>query len=183
VGELWVRGPSVAPGYFGATPEAESAGTSFGHRLEGEAGTWLRTRDFGGIFEDDLFITGRLADLIILGGRNIYPQDVERAAEAAHPALSRGGSVAFSVEGEDRERLVVAAEVERAAVRGVDPEAVTRAVRGALFTEEGLGLDELVLLRPAALPRTTSGKPRRRACRELYLSRQLARLAPGERSS
>ncbi len=129
VGEVWVRGPGVARGYWDC--ERASAET-FGATLSRAGGlTYLRTGDLGFLRDGELFVTGRLKDLIIIGGRNLYPQDIERTAELAHASVRSGGVAAFAVEVDGRERLVVAAEVERAGTgdRGAE---VIAAIRGAV---------------------------------------------------
>jgi acyl-CoA synthetase (AMP-forming)/AMP-acid ligase II len=168
VGEIWVAGPSVALGYW-EKPE-ESAGV-FQNRLSDDDRRYLRTGDLGFVRDGDLFVTGRLKDLIIVRGRNFSPQDIEEVAEFSHPALALSGSVAFGVDEEGEERVVVASEVRREHRRGVDAPTVLRAVREAVAAETGLRLHAVLLLKPHELPRTTSGKIRHRACRAAYLER------------
>ncbi|HEX2163967.1 MAG TPA: fatty acyl-AMP ligase, partial [Thermoanaerobaculia bacterium] len=166
VGEIWVSGPSVAGGYWGRPEETERV---FAARLAGGEGPFLRTGDLGFLApaaageEPQLFVTGRVKDLVILRGRNVYPQDVEATVEAAHPALEAGGAAAFGVDDGGEERLVVACEVRRSVRRSGDElwDEVGAAVRQAVFEEHEAALHDLVLLRPGALPRTTSGKVRR----------------------
>jgi acyl-CoA synthetase (AMP-forming)/AMP-acid ligase II len=128
VGEVWVRGPQVAQGYW-----ANPAGTGavFGGRLAGEGGPFLRTGDLGFLHDGELFITGRLKDLIIVDGRNHYPQDVEWTVERSHPALRPGCGAAFAVERDNAERLVVVHELERHGF-GVPREDILAAVRKAV---------------------------------------------------
>ncbi len=165
IGEIWVSGPSVAPGYWGR-PEAGTE--AFRARLEGNGRDWLRTGDLGFVLDGEVFVAGRLKDVIILRGRNLYPQDLEAAAEASHPALVGGGSAAFSVPGpEGEEALVLVAEVERRA--DLEPAEVFQAMRRVLSEELEVRLDDAVLIRAGTLPRTTSGKVRRRGCRDAYL--------------
>ncbi len=189
VGEIWLAGDSVARGYWGQ-PEATAA--DFGARLADEpaAGPYLRTGDLGFLDRGELFVTGRLKDLVILRGRNHYPQDIERTAEAAHPALRPGASAAFGVEASSEaasdselppaveERLVIACEIDP---RSLEPgersyAAVAEAVRGAVAEEHEAQVHEVVLLRAAALPKTSSGKVRRQAARAVYLDGSLAAL-------
>ena len=171
VGEIWVRGPSVAGGYW-RLPEENAA--TFEGRLRGDAGpAFLRTGDLGFQREGRLYITGRLKDLIIVRGRNLYPQDVEAAAETSHPLLRPGGGAAFSVERDGEERLVVVHEVHR----HFKPEAggdVRDAVRAAISETFEVAAWAVELIRPASLPRTSSGKVRRGACRDLFLTGRLA---------
>ncbi|HEY7215694.1 MAG TPA: AMP-binding protein, partial [Thermoanaerobaculia bacterium] len=168
VGEVWVAGPSVAQGYWNR-PEETAA--TFRARLAGD-GPYLRTGDLGFLDGGELFITGRLKDLVILRGRNHYPQDIEATVEAAHPALRPAGAAAFSVEVAGEERLVVVAEVERTA-KG-DLEEVAGAVREAVVQEHEAQVHEVVLIRTATLPKTSSGKVQRGACRSSYLAGELA---------
>ncbi|HEX4959260.1 MAG TPA: amino acid adenylation domain-containing protein [Thermoanaerobaculia bacterium] len=171
VGEIWVAGPSVAQGYW-QRPEETAA--TFGARLADGSGPFLRTGDLGFVAAGELFLTGRLKDLIILRGRNHYPQDLELTAERSHADLSAGGGAAFSVDaiGAGEERLVIVLEVVRHAVAGLDAgtaEEIAAAVRLAVAGEHEVSVAEVVLIRPETLPRTSSGKVRRRACRHLYL--------------
>ncbi|TWP46768.1 AMP-binding protein [Lentzea tibetensis] len=160
VGEVWTTGSSTGIGYW-QRPEESLA--TFGNELPGEPGTWLRTGDLG--FLDDtgeLFLTGRMKDLIIQHGRNLYPQDLERTAEEAHPGLRPGCGAAFTV-GDDDEKLVLVQEVVDEAV-DAGP-----AVAAALAADHEVSLHELVLIRTRSVPKTTSGKIARRACRKAYL--------------
>jgi amino acid adenylation domain-containing protein len=175
VGEIWVSGPSVAPAYWGR-PEASE--TELHARLADGSGSFLRTGDLGFLRDGELYVTGRRKDLIILRGRNHYPQDLELTAERAHPALRPGGGAAFSVEVLGEERLVVVFEARREAERhglqALAVDEVAAAVRRSLAEEHEVQLHELVLIRPASLPRTSSGKVQRHRCRELYLDGGLA---------
>jgi amino acid adenylation domain-containing protein/non-ribosomal peptide synthase protein (TIGR01720 family) len=172
VGEIWVASPSVAQGYW-ERPQETAA--TFGASLADGAGPFLRTGDLGFVSEGEVFLTGRLKDLIILRGRNHYPQDLERTAEESHADLRPGGGAAFALEAggeEGEERLVIVHEVARHAAAGLDAgrsEAIAAAVRAAVAEEHEVSVSEVVLIRPETLPRTSSGKVRRSACRELYL--------------
>lgn len=164
VGEIWVAGPSVAPGYW-RRPK-ESAHT-FGARLaDSGEGLFLRTGDLGFIQEGQLFITGRLKDLMIIRGANHYPQDIEQTAQQAHPGLCPGGGAAFTLDIESEERLVLVQELQRSAYRRFDTGRLIGDIRAAVAAEHTLGVHAVVLIKTASLPRTTSGKVRRRACRE-----------------
>jgi acyl-CoA synthetase (AMP-forming)/AMP-acid ligase II len=174
IGEIWVRGPNVARGYW-RNPAATAA--SFMAEIAGEAGRqWLRTGDLG--FLDpagELYITGRRKDLIIIRGVNYYPQDIERTVEECHPALRRHGGAAFAVA--DPERLVVVHEVERSERRRVAPDEILAAIREALVREHDVAAHRIVLLRPGSLPKTTSGKIQRARARQLWLEGRLDTLA------
>jgi amino acid adenylation domain-containing protein len=174
VGEIWIAGPAVAAGYWGL-PEATSA--TFGAHTASGDGPFLRTGDLGflgGSIEDggELFVTGRSKDLIILRGRNHYPQDIELTVERSHPALRPGCGAAFSVDVEGEERLVVVQEVRREH-REDDPADLVAAIRRAVAEEHEVQVQAVVLLRPATLPKTTSGKIQRAATRARFLDGSL----------
>jgi acyl-CoA synthetase (AMP-forming)/AMP-acid ligase II len=175
VGEIWIAGPSVAQGYWG---NAEATERDFGARLAGEpdAGPFLRTGDLGFFLDGELFVTGRLKDLIILRGRNLYPQDIELTAERAHSALRAGCGAAFSVDIEGEERLVIAQELERGA-ENVSPDEINEAVRAAVARDHEAGVYDIVLLRLGTIPKTSSGKIQRQACRAAYRRGDLAQLS------
>ncbi|HEX2253343.1 MAG TPA: fatty acyl-AMP ligase, partial [Thermoanaerobaculia bacterium] len=173
VGEIWVGGPSVAGGYWQRPEESRRA---FGASLADGRGPFLRTGDLG--FLDaagELFVTGRLKDLIIVRGRNYYPHDLELTALASHADLRAGGGAAFTVEADGEERPVLVHELERH--HGDDLEAVAAAARQAVAEEHELQLHDVVLIRTGTLPKTTSGKVQRRACRQLYLDGELVVVA------
>ena len=169
VGEIWLAGPSVCRGYWDKTEETSA---TFGARLADGNGPFLRTGDLGFLQDGELFIAGRLKDLIILRGRNCYPQDLERTAELSHPDLRPGGGAAFSIDLDGEERLVLVHEIARRSRASV--EEIAAAVRGALSEEHEVSVAEVVLIRPETLPRTSSGKVRRRACRTAWLEGSLA---------
>jgi 8-amino-7-oxononanoate synthase len=170
VGEIWIRGDSVAKGYWNRPTDNA---TAFDARLEGNENGFLRTGDLGFLDDGQLFVTGRLKDLIILGGRNYYPQDLELAAERSHPSLRPGHAAAFAIDQEHGpERLAIVLEVTRHH-RESENEAVFSAVRRALAEREGVLPDLVVLVRQNSVPRTSSGKVQRRATRALLLDGQL----------
>jgi fatty acid CoA ligase FadD32 len=171
VGEIWVNGPNVSPGYW-RNPEktAEVFGAALAEPAGGlPAGGWLRTGDLGVVHEGELYVTGRIKDLIIVDGRNHYPQDVEVSAQEAHEGIRRDHVAAFAVSGDDGDRVVVVAERGRRG-EGVPVEDIARAVRRTVNTGHELRLDDFVLVEPGGVPRTSSGKIARSACRERYLA-------------
>ncbi|MCA9658182.1 MAG: AMP-binding protein, partial [Myxococcales bacterium] len=176
IGEIWLRGPSVAGGYW-ERPE-ESAAT-FNATLEGGAGGFLRTGDLGFLRGDELFVVGRLKDLLIIRGRNVYPQDIEAAAQEAHPHVRAGCVAAFGVDVGGEERAVVVAEVDP---RGapLDAEAILQAVRARVAEELELELHVVSLLARGGLPKTSSGKIQRRATGAAWTSGELEELARAE---
>lgn len=169
VGEIWVNGPSVAGGYWGQPELSKSAFQAY--TTSGE-GPFLRTGDLGFLHDGELYVTGRLKDLIIVRGQNHYPDDIEATVYNGHPEFKPHGVAAFTVEGE---QLVVVAEVDRHLIAELNTEKyreITANTRKYVSDAHGLRVVELVLIRPATLPKTSSGKIRRRYCRELYLSNQ-----------
>lgn len=167
-GEIWVKGPNVASGYW---DKAGATADTFEARLETGEGGFLRTGDLGFIDQGELFVTGRLKDLIIIRGRNLHPQDVESTVEHAHPSVRPGRSAAFSAEILGEERLVIVCEVARRVL--LDPAPVQDAVRREVASAHGIAVHEVVLLEPSRLPRTSSGKPRRALSRERFLAGRL----------
>jgi acyl-CoA synthetase (AMP-forming)/AMP-acid ligase II len=182
VGEIWVNGPNVAPGYFAPPAESSSgkdaavaSGQVFGAALVSPpdglpAGGWLRTGDLGVVDGGELFVTGRMKDLIVIDGRNHYPQDIEAAVQAAHPAIRNDRVAAFAVTTDEGDRVVVVAERARQDSGPPDLVAVARAVRGAVAVRHNVRLYDFMLVRPGTVPRTSSGKISRSASRERYLA-------------
>ncbi|MFI1165458.1 fatty acyl-AMP ligase [Streptomyces sp. NPDC020801] len=171
-GEIWVDGASVAKGYW---RNALATRETFRATLTGRAGRFLRTGDLGFLRGGELFVTGRLKDLIVIDGRNHYPQDLELSAELSHPALRPGCTAAFSVDGTaEGEQPVVVAEVAPDAAG--EAEKITDQVRGAIGEAHGLSLRDVVLVRPGTIPKTSSGKIQRHATRTAYLDGTLTLL-------
>jgi len=164
IGEIWIGGPSIAQGYW---QNAEMSARTFSVDAEGKR--WLRTGDLGFVDGGELFVSGRLKDLIIVRGRNYYPHDLEYAVEAATDALNPTSTVAFAVDEADGEKLVVLAELKRNRVRQGDYRAEFAAMRARLTEECGIQTDRIVFLKPGSILKTSSGKLRRSACREAYL--------------
>ena len=165
VGEIWVSGASVAQGYWGK--EAESDQMFRARLADGSDDAYLRTEDYGFMVNGSLFITGRIKDLIIIRGINHYPQDIEATAERSHPALRRGCGAAFSIDAGEEERLVVVHELEFRAKASA--EEVAQAMRQLIAEEHDLQLHALMLVKPGTIPKTSSGKIRRRSCRAGFL--------------
>ena len=181
-GEIWVSGPNVAQGYF---QRPELSAETFTARLSGDAAgaaypgwTYLRTGDVGFVAEGELYVTGRIKDVVIIAGRNLYPHDIEASVVAAHPDLRR--AAAFSVAAEQHEEeLVVVAEFRRAGRRTADCLARAReAVIRAVAADHAVRLGALHLGPPGTVATTTSGKVRRAATRQAYLAGALKSLAP-----
>ncbi|MFQ5409417.1 MAG: fatty acyl-AMP ligase, partial [Anaerolineales bacterium] len=173
IGEVWISSGSVARGYWNRPDETLQ---TFGAYLSDSGdGPYLRTGDLGFFHAENLFITGRIKDMIIIRGRNVYPQDVEALVERSHPALRRGFGAAFAVEGgaSGSEGLVVVNEIERRYRNSVDAEEVIIAIRTAIAAGVELQPSAIVLARPNSIPMTSSGKVRRRQCRRDYLDGKL----------
>jgi natural product biosynthesis luciferase-like monooxygenase protein len=167
IGEIWVRGSSVACGYWNAP--AETAHAFEARLVEGE-GPFLRTGDLGFIHEGELYITGRRKDVIIIQGANYFPQDIEIAVKGAHRRIRE--VIAFG--SDEPERLIVVGELAKQNVaRQGEYEKILTFVRCAIGERMGLGLSELVLINPRMLPRTSSGKVRRAACKLAWQSGEL----------
>ncbi len=175
VGEIWVEGPNVAPGYwhkpeltektFGGMLPSPSAGTP--------VGPWLRTGDLGFIDDGEMYIVGRMKDILIVRGRNHYPEDIESTVTE----ISRGRVAAISVSAGESEKLVLIIEYKKRPDAGGDAlEAVKNDITAAIARAHGLTAADLLLVAPGSIPTTTSGKIRRAACGDLYLAQQFTRL-------
>ncbi|MFJ4192152.1 amino acid adenylation domain-containing protein [Kitasatospora sp. NPDC089509] len=179
IGEIWLSGPSVAQGYWNR-PEHSAA--TFGARLadeetaDDEGPTFLRTGDLGLLRDGELYVTGRLKDLVIVRGRNHYPQDIEQTVAAVHPALRANCGAAVQVELAGAAELVIVHEVSRDHQDG-DLPALARAVREAVAEAHGVRPAAVVLIRAATLPRTSSGKVQRHVCAASYREGALTALA------
>ncbi|MBW4500872.1 MAG: amino acid adenylation domain-containing protein [Scytonema hyalinum WJT4-NPBG1] len=169
VGEIWVSGPSVGKGYWNRTVETEQ--TFYAYLKDTGEGPFLRTGDLGFLDNGEVFITGRAKDLIIIRGRNLYPQDIELTAERSHPSLRLGSGAAFTVEVDNEERLVVVQELEFRAKPNL--EEVTAAIRQAVTEEHEVQVYAVVLIKPGSIPKTSSGKIQRRACKAEFLAGSL----------
>jgi acyl-CoA synthetase (AMP-forming)/AMP-acid ligase II len=176
IGEIWVQGPLVAQGYWQAPEATEEV---FHGKIAGEDGSsWLRTGDLG-CFDDtgEIYITGRIKDIMIVRGSNYYPQDLELTAEKSHPSLRRGYAAAFMFvqEPEDeRELLAIACEVRKDHLSRLDIDEIVGAVRMAVVREHELTVHRVILTEPGTIPKTTSGKIRRQATRERWQRGELA---------
>ncbi len=175
VGEVWLSGPSVASGYW---KPGEADRDTFAARLAGadaDATDWLRTGDLAFVDAGEVFVTGRRKDLIVVRGRNHYPQDLELSSENSHPGLRRGGAAAFAVQGDGTEAVVIVQEVDRR-YDGADWDELATAVRRAVAADNDLAVQDVVLVAAGAVPKTSSGKVQRRACRAAFLDGKLTRL-------
>jgi len=175
IGEIWVSGPGVAKGYWNQPDASERTFRAF--LADTGEGPFLRTGDLGFLHEGELFIAGRIKDVIIIQGRNHHPQDIEATVEACHPSLRRGGCAAFSVDVDRAERLVILHEIKAERNEQIEDRAIVWAIRHAVAEHYGLPVHTIVLLPPESLPKTTSGKLQRFACRAAFLENRLEPLA------
>ena len=186
VGEIWISNSSVAKGYWNRCEETEHTFNAYlGDTLEGP---FLRTGDLGFMDNGQLFITGRLKDLIIIGGANHYPEDIEQTVIRSHTAIRTGSCAAFSLDIDNEERLVIVAEVEkhiptitdRHVASGLEPEGqvglyakVVSTVRRAVAEHHSLRAHQVLLIKRGSIPKTSSGKVQRNACRSRFLAGSL----------
>ena len=166
VGEIWVSGPSVAQGYWNR-PEV-TANIFHAYLKDTGEGPFLRTGDLGFMQDGELFITGRLKDLIIIRGRNYYPQDIELTVGQAHSRLRPDNGAAITVDIDGTERLVIVHEIERRQQRELD--GVFDAIRRNVAAEHELPVEAITLIKAGSIPKTSSGKIQRHACRQGFLN-------------
>jgi FkbH-like protein len=169
IGEIWIDSPSVAKGYWNRP--AETAQTFQAHIAGSGGGAFLRTGDLGFLREGELYVTARCKDLIIIHGLNYYPQDIEWTVEKSNKALRSGGGAAFSVDVNGEERLVIIQEVEYQ--QSLHVAEIIDDIRKSVGEEYELDAYAIVLVRPRSVPRTSSGKIRRSACRDQFIQRSL----------
>lgn len=165
-GEVWFKGETVSPGYWQKEIETNEI---FNQELEGETG-YLRTGDLGFIRKGELFITGRIKDLVIVNGQNFYPDDLEFYTGTADEALVKHGSVAFSVEHNDREKLIIVQELKQTFLKKTNYQEVLNNIRVAISGNFEVEPDHIVLVKTKSLYKTSSGKLMRSKTRQQYLS-------------
>jgi acyl-CoA synthetase (AMP-forming)/AMP-acid ligase II len=169
IGEICVSGKSVARDY--GRMEGES------HFVMIHDSRFLRTGDLGFVLDDELFLTGRIKDVIIIRGKNHDPSEIERASFTSHPALNENGAAAFSIVAEDIERLVVVQEVRRTFARQSDFTDVIDSIVGGVSETHGVVPYDIGVILPGTLPKTTSGKIQRSKCRELWMANKFEVIA------
>ncbi|MBR8835929.1 MAG: AMP-binding protein [Stigonema ocellatum SAG 48.90 = DSM 106950] len=171
IGEIWVAGQSVTSGYWKKPEETQQ---TFNAQLQDtKEGSFLRTGDLGFLLDGELFITGRLKDMIIIRGQNHYPQDIELTVQKSHPALRTNCGAVFSVEIKGVEQLVITQEIERTYLRQLDVDEVVKSIRQAVSEQHQLQVYTILLLKTASIPKTSSGKIQRHACRVGFLNETL----------
>jgi acyl-CoA synthetase (AMP-forming)/AMP-acid ligase II len=173
VGEIWVSGSSIAQGYW---QQEEKTIATFQAKLANKTDerNFLRTGDRGFLRAGELFITGRLKDVIIIWGRNHYPQDIEYSVQESHQALRLDCGAAFTIEIDNQDKLVIVQEVERTHLSKLNVNEVFSAIREAVALHHALQVYAIALIKPASIPKTSSGKIQRHACRHAFLTETLA---------
>ena len=180
IGEVWLSGPSVCRGYWNRDEETLA---TFSAELEGVPDKrFLRTGDLGVMRGGQLYISGRLKNIVIVRGLNYICEDIEELAQASHRAITTAPAAAFGVEGSAGEELVIAQEISRTHVTEFDPTEVTAAIQESIVLHHGIRASDVVLVQPGALPRTTSGKLQRYKARDLYLAGKLTVISEPDRS-
>ncbi len=169
IGEIWFSSSSVGQGYWQLPAKTQE---TFQASLNGQ-GKYLRTGDLGFIDNRELYITGRLHDVLVFWGLNHYPQQIEQTVEQCHPGLKPNCGAAFSIEVEGKARLVVAQEIERTYRQFLVMDEVVAAIRWQIFQEHFIDIYSIVLLKPGRIPKTSSGKVQRSACKAMFLDGSL----------
>lgn len=179
IGEIWVSGACVASGYW-RRPEVTEQ--TFGARTTDGQGPFLRTGDLGIVIDDQLYVTGRIKEVMIVNGRNIYPQDIEATVQRSHDALKPAGGAVFSIDRENGEAIVVVQEIERSWLATADRDELVSRISEAVFREHDIAVSDVVLTKPETVPKTSAGKIQRVLCRTLYQRGELERAIQGRSS-
>jgi acyl-CoA synthetase (AMP-forming)/AMP-acid ligase II len=175
VGEIWIKGDSVAKGYWNNQPETQRVFNAFIHSTPD--GPYLRTGDLGFIYQNKLFITGRVKDMIIIRGHNHYPQDIEETVENADNSIRSSCGAAFSIDRDNTESLAIVYEVKRKYCKTIDPETVKANIREKVFQKHGLYAQYIELIEPSTFPKTSSGKLQRQLCKKQFLEGNLKNIS------
>lgn len=171
IGEIWVTGSGIGKGYWNLPEQTQQ---TFQATLENYPDqTFLRTGDLGFLDNQELYITGRLKEILVFWGFNHYPQHIEQTAENCHPALRSNASAAFAIPVDGEEKLVIALEVDRHHRHSLDVEATVEAIRWAVFDQHFIDVYAIAFLKPGSIPKTSSGKIQRQTCQEKFLTQQL----------
>ncbi len=171
VGEIWVSSPGIGKGYWNLAKETNYTFQAY-LQNNPQAGCFLRTGDLGFLADGELFITGRLNDVLVFWGFNHYPQHIEQTVEQCHSALKPNCGAAFSIEVDGEEKLIIVQELERN-YRHVVVEGMVETIRWAIFDQHLIDIFAIALLTPGSIPKTSSGKIQRRNCKHKYLDGSL----------
>jgi acyl-CoA synthetase (AMP-forming)/AMP-acid ligase II len=180
IGEIWTAGAGIGAGYYQREEQTEA--TFQATLADNPNKTFLRTGDLGFIKDGELYITGRIKEMMILWGRNHYPQHIEETVESCHPALRPNHGAAFSVDVGGEEQLVVAHEINRTDLRNLNAEEVIGAIRLAVGEQNMANVFAVALLKTGSIPKTSSGKIQRRACQSMFLDGSLNTVAQWQQS-
>tara|TARA_B100000427_G_scaffold329834_1_gene348347 strand:- start:13151 stop:15379 length:2229 start_codon:yes stop_codon:yes gene_type:complete len=176
VGEIWVQGENVSQGYWNEpnlTKDAFKASI-----INTQEGPFFRTGDLGFLTNDNkLFVTGRIKDMIIIHGKNIYPHDIENEIETICNKIKNGGCAVFEYEQTNTQSLVAVIEIERTQLKSFDPAALNEKIANFVLAEFGFSLNDIIYIKPMSLPKTSSGKKQRQLCKKLYLNNNLATIS------
>ena len=167
IGEIWIKSPSVAAGYWQKTAETSS---TFGVYTKSGQGPYMRSGDLGFMFQGELYVTGRCKEVIILNGCNYYPYDIEHTVQACGDAIRADATVAFSVDTNGAEKLIIIQELYRKRGNTVDIAQLKKNISERVYEKHGLLIHDLVLVKQATLPKTTSGKLKRVEVKQQYLA-------------
>jgi len=179
IGEIWAKGPSITQGYW--NKEEESKETYQAYPEGYNEGPWMRTGDLGFIHEGQLYVSGRLKDLIIIRGANFSPNDIEYTVENCHKALRKNAGAAFSMDVDDQEKLIIIQELERSHMRDFNEDEIFESIRNAVFADHGIQPDIILLTKMGSIKKTSSGKTQRFAMRSVWKNNELDVLASWER--
>ncbi|KTD41697.1 aminotransferase class I/II-fold pyridoxal phosphate-dependent enzyme [Legionella parisiensis] len=175
IGEIWASGPSIAKGYWNKTDLSK---TTFENQLPNTPALfYLRTGDLGFVHKGNLYVTGRIKDLIIIQGKNYYPQDIEQAITQNQEAFEPQGAAAFTIEVDGRQELIVVQELKRVALNRIEFDLLFSKIRAILLDQFGLVPYSIVLIKPYTLPKTSSGKIQRWLARKSFLNKTLTNVA------
>jgi acyl-CoA synthetase (AMP-forming)/AMP-acid ligase II len=171
IGEIWITGKHITQGYWNKSQLTADAFKQDEH--SGNKHRYFRTGDLGVIIRGQLYITGRIKELIIVRGKNYYPQDIELVAQNSNPACRLGRGAAFSVESDTQEMVVLVQEIEKTQLRKFDDQGTKCDIQLALRAQLNIEVDDIVFVKPASIPLTSSGKTQRQRVKELYLQRAI----------
>jgi acyl-CoA synthetase (AMP-forming)/AMP-acid ligase II len=180
VGEIWISGLNVARGYWN---QLEKTQQTFDKRLVNSHESFLRTGDMGFIKDGELFVTGRLKDLIIIRGRNYYPQDIELTVEQSDTRFRQSSGAVFTVRVGDEEKLVAIQEIKREYLKKVDVKKLEICLRRAVAQDHGLQISDILIVKPLSILKTSSGKIRRSACKKKYLDKEFLTIGKEEKNN
>ena len=173
IGEIWISGNNVAQGYWQKEQETQETFCGKISSIDNSQKTFLRTGDLGFLRNKELYVTGRLKDIIIIRGENHYPHDLEITAQESHPALESNSGAAFTIDIDGGEKLIIVQEVKRSYLRKIDITEVIGNIKQAITANYALKVYDIVLIKPVSIPKTSSGKIQRYICRQKYLNKTL----------